>query len=98
MEVLVAYDVNTETREGRKRLRRVCKVCLGYGDRVQKSVFECSLAPHELDELLRRLAGVIDPRRDSVRVYALRTGRGDSRAIRCLGIQRGGSRSSVVVV
>lgn len=41
MLILVTYDVSTETREGRRRLRRVAKVCLNYGQRVQKSVFEC---------------------------------------------------------
>ena len=45
MIVLITYDVNTETPEGRKRLRRVAKVCLNYGTRVQMSVFECRLSP-----------------------------------------------------
>ena len=38
--IVVAYDVNTETPEGRRRLRRVAKVCVNYGQRVQNSVFE----------------------------------------------------------
>ena len=41
MLVVVAYDVNTETEDGRKRLRRVAKLCENYGQRVQNSVFEC---------------------------------------------------------
>jgi len=41
IEVLVAYDVSTDTSDGRTRLRRVAKICEGYGQRVQKSVFEC---------------------------------------------------------
>ena len=40
MEILVTYDVNTETAEGRRRLRRVAKVCERFGQRVQFSVFE----------------------------------------------------------
>ena len=40
MELLVTYDVNTTTPEGRRRLRKVAKLCEGYGLRVQKSVFE----------------------------------------------------------
>ena len=45
MMVLVTYDVNTETAKGRKRLRHVAKLCVDYGQRVQNSVFECSVAP-----------------------------------------------------
>ncbi len=41
MLVVVAYDVNTETTEGRRRLRRVAKICKDNGQRVQNSVFEC---------------------------------------------------------
>ena len=43
MLVLVTYDVNTQTAEGRRRLRKVAKLCVDYGQRVQNSVFECSL-------------------------------------------------------
>lgn len=45
MLVLVAYDVNTETAEGRQRLRHVARRCQNYGQRVQKSVFECLVDP-----------------------------------------------------
>src|SRR6266571_2180227 len=41
MLVVVAYDVNTESAEGRRRLRRVAKICKDNGQRVQNSVFEC---------------------------------------------------------
>ena len=43
MLVLVTYDVNTETTAGKKRLRKVAKACVNYGQRVQNSVFECLL-------------------------------------------------------
>lgn len=43
MLVLVTYDVNTETKEGRRRLRKVAKMCVNFGQRVQNSVFECIL-------------------------------------------------------
>ena len=36
MMIIVGYDVSTETKEGRRRLRRVAKVCEGTGQRVQK--------------------------------------------------------------
>ena len=35
------YDVNTEDAMGRKRLRKVSKLCVSRGQRVQNSVFEC---------------------------------------------------------
>lgn len=71
MQLLVVYDVNTETRQGRRRLRQAAKVCLGFGHRVQKSVFECSLAAPQVDRLTRALEAVVDPRADSLRVYRL---------------------------
>ena len=72
MEVLVAYDVATDDLAGRRRLRRVAKVCEGFGQRVQKSVFECIVTEGELAMLNARLSGVIDPRADSLRIYRLR--------------------------
>ena len=41
MLVVITYDVNTEDAAGRKRLRKVAKHCVNYGQRVQNSVFEC---------------------------------------------------------
>ncbi|MCB1932524.1 CRISPR-associated endonuclease Cas2 [Accumulibacter sp.] len=51
MLVIVCYDVSTETREGRRRLRRVGKVCDGTGQRLQKSVFECKVDRMQLEAL-----------------------------------------------
>ena len=72
MEFLVSYDINTETKEGERRLRRVAKVCEGYGQRVQKSVFECLLNRALLESLIADLHQVIEPAEDSVRIYRLR--------------------------
>ncbi len=71
MVVLVAYDVNTMDSAGRKRLRRVAKACLDYGQRVQYSVFECTVGDKEWAILRSRLAGEIDVQLDSVRFYFL---------------------------
>ena len=71
MEVLVTYDVSTESREGRRRLRRVAQACLAYGQRVQQSVFECSLTEMQLERLVQRLVSEIDVAEDSLRVYRL---------------------------
>lgn len=55
MLVLVTYDVNTETKEGRTRLRKVAKNCVDYGQRVQNSVFECLVSPADYITLKQKL-------------------------------------------
>jgi len=71
MLVLITYDVATATAEGRRRLSRVAKACLDYGQRVQYSVFECQVDPAQWAELRHRLERVIDPSWDSLRFYYL---------------------------
>ncbi|HEK9984711.1 TPA: CRISPR-associated endonuclease Cas2 [Streptococcus equi subsp. zooepidemicus] len=71
MMVLVTYDVNTETAAGRKRLRQVAKLCVDYGQRVQHSVFECSVTPAEFVEIKHKLTTIIDMEVDSIRFYLL---------------------------
>jgi CRISPR-associated protein Cas2 len=74
--VIVCYDVNSETREGRRRLRRVAKVCESTGQRVQKSVFECQVDLMQMEDLERRLLAVIDAELDSLRLYRLADSKG----------------------
>lgn len=71
MVVVVTYDVSTETKEGRKRLRRVAQACQDFGVRVQKSVFECSVGAAEWVSLRARLLDELDQREDSLRFYFL---------------------------
>ena len=71
MLVLITYDVNTETPEGRRRLRQVAKQCVNYGQRVQNSVFECELDAGQLRLVQHLLEGIIDPDTDSLRFYNL---------------------------
>ena len=71
MMVLVTYDVNTETPEGRKRLRHMARACKNYGQRVQKSVFECLVDPTQWAILHNQLAGIINCEKDSLRFYFL---------------------------
>lgn len=71
MLIIVTYDVSTETREGRKRLRRVAKICEGIGQRVQKSVFECRVDLMQYEELERMLLAEIEQKEDSLRLYRL---------------------------
>ena len=76
MLVLVCYDVNTETQAGRRRLRRVARVCESTGQRVQKSVFECQLETAKFEALERRLLAEIDPTVDCLRLYRIPGTRG----------------------
>lgn len=71
MLVLITYDVNTETAAGRKRLRRVAKVCVNYGQRVQNSVFECNIDAALCRAVKYQLEKIIDPKLDSLRFYNL---------------------------
>ena len=76
MLVIVCYDVNTETREGRRRLRRVAKACEGVGQRVQKSVFECQVDLARMETLERKLLELMDLETDCLRLYRLADSRG----------------------
>jgi CRISPR-associated protein Cas2 len=71
MVVLVTYDVSTVTASGRNRLRRVAKTCVGFGQRVQHSVFECEVDPAQFATLRARLLSIVDLKDDSLRFYFL---------------------------
>lgn len=84
MELLLTYDVNTTTPEGRRRLRKMAQLCEGFGLRVQKSVFEIVCSDAELLTLLDEANSLIDQEADSVRVYRLSAGA--FAAVRTLGV------------
>jgi CRISPR-associated protein Cas2 len=69
--VLITYDVNTQTPEGKRRLRKVAKHCQNYGLRVQHSVFECILDAAQEVAFRHDLEALIDPEKDSLRFYYL---------------------------
>jgi CRISPR-associated protein Cas2 len=69
MDVVVAYDIDTTTPQGVRRLSRVAQTCEGYGVRVQKSVFECRLSSERLQRLIVDLRSLIDGALDSIHVY-----------------------------
>jgi CRISPR-associated protein Cas2 len=71
MIVVVAYDVSTESKEGRRRLRRVAQACKDYGQRVQKSLFECVLRESDWVKLKHRLLQETVLQEDSLRFYFL---------------------------
>ena len=69
--VLITYDVSTLDTAGKRRLRQVAKLCSAHGQRVQNSVFECSLDAAQWRILQSKLAAEIDPEQDSLRYYYL---------------------------
>lgn len=69
MLVLITYDVNTETPDGKKRLRQVAKACQDYGQRVQHSVFECEADSALMVKIKDRLIRIINVEKDSLRFY-----------------------------
>lgn len=71
MLVLVTYDVATSTPAGRRRLRKVAKLCVGFGQRVQNSVFECQVDPGRWTRFRQQLLDLSNPTEDSVRFYFL---------------------------
>jgi CRISPR-associated protein Cas2 len=71
MDILVSYDVNTETKAGCNRLRKVATICKNYGQRVQFSVFECRVSDAQYETLRSQLVKVMDKQTDSIRFYRL---------------------------
>lgn len=87
MFILVTYDVDMTEPSGAKRLRRVAKVCLNYGHRVQNSVFECVVTEAQFVLLKSEIKGIIDETEDSVRFYIL--GSNWKRKVETLGVNKG---------
>lgn len=96
MDILVTYDVATDTSSGQRRLRKVADACMAYGQRVQKSVFECSLNEMQLDLLKRRLLSVMDEANDSLRIYRLSQDR--DRYLWTFGVKRDIDYSGPLIV
>lgn len=71
MMLIIAYDVDTTTQAGAKRLRQVAHLCERYGSRVQNSVFEVLLTPAQLVALKEGLTKIMDAKKDSVRIYRI---------------------------
>lgn len=71
MLILITYDVDTTTKAGERRLRKVAKECVNYGQRVQNSVFECLITEAQFVGLKAILSSIIDDTADSIRFYFL---------------------------
>jgi CRISPR-associated protein Cas2 len=86
MDILVTYDVSTDTPEGQRRLRKVARTCLDFGQRVQKSVFECSVSEMQFEKLRHRLLECIDEKEDNLRIYRLQQPK--DKFVECYGERR----------
>ena len=71
MFVLITYDVAVNEEGGTRRLHRVARACLDWGQRVQFSVFECIVDPAQWTLLKARLLKEMDTKKDSMRFYFL---------------------------
>ena len=69
MLVLITYDVSTQDKSGKTRLRKVARECVNYGQRVQNSVFECILDSSQVLRLKDKLLSLIDEEKNSLRIY-----------------------------
>ena len=66
MLYVVSYDIADDARRV-----RVHATLRNYGTRVQYSVFECDLAPGQVEELQGRVAHLVHADEDNVRYYRL---------------------------
>ena len=64
--VVVAYDIIKT-----KRRTRVMKLLKGNGNHTQKSVFECLLDDRQIEMLTLKIAEIIEPEEDTVRLYII---------------------------
>ncbi len=71
MVVLVSYDVSTRDELGKRRLRRVARLCEDRGQRVQNSVFECLLDAAQWALFRAALLREVNLEQDSLRFYFL---------------------------
>ena len=71
MMVIVSYDVSTIDKEGKKRLRKIAKECVNYGQRVQNSVFEIDVDYGTFLKVQDKLIKLMDKEKDSLRFYYL---------------------------
>ena len=96
MYILVTYDVETTDKSGQRRLRRVAKACLDYGQRVQNSVFECELTDVQFCILKERINEIIDHSLDSIRFYHLN--RSENRRVEVMGVETAFDVNDAIII
>ena len=94
--MVISYDVSTSTDEGRRRLRKISKLCLQHGQRVQNSVFECLVDPVERVLLIDELLSLIDEEQDALRIYDL--GKNWKRRVLKYGLKQGYDPESALMI
>lgn len=92
----MTYDVDTTDKSGQRRLRRVAKACLDYGQRVQNSVFECELTEVQLCMLKERIKEIIDQSLDSIRFYHLN--RSENRRVEVMGVETSFDVNDAIII
>ena len=92
----MTYDVDTTDKSGQRRLRRVAKACLDYGQRVQNSVFECELTEVQLCMLKERIKEIIDHSLDSIRFYHLN--RSENRRVEVMGVETSFDVNDAIII
>ena len=96
MYILVTYDVDTTDKSGQRRLRRVAKACLDYGQRVQNSVFECELTDVQFCILKERINEIIDHALESIRFYHLN--RSENRRVEVMGVETAFDVNDAIII
>lgn len=96
MQLLVTYDVSTTSEKGQRRLRKISKVCLDYGQRVQNSVFECQIDPTQFVVFKKRLLDIICEEEDSLRFYNL--GKEWDQRVEHYGIKKSWNPNSPLII
>lgn len=69
MRVILFYDISTTTENGKQRLPKVMSLCRQYLIHIQKSVFEGTLTPSQLQKLMQQLESIINPQEDILVIY-----------------------------
>lgn len=65
---VISYDIVSDKKRG-----RVANILKDYGIRMQKSVFECRLDARNLEDIMKKLDGIINKKEDSILFYRLCT-------------------------
>lgn len=66
MFAVIVYDISND-----KKRSKIAKILLSYGDRVQKSVFECDLSDRQIEDLRKKLEAFEYESEDTIRMYFL---------------------------
>ena len=66
MRYLISYDI-----ESNRARRKLVQLLLGYGIRVQKSVFEVVISTQDYFKMINMIRNLIDKEADSIRIYPI---------------------------